>query len=489
MQGDDALMKRRVWIGAVVLAVSLVARLVWLSGDLDVNEPGEVMYLHMAEHFAGGSWYPRYDYGPYRDGFFLVPPMPLYVAGAAFRVVEPSLRSFRAVSMAFGVASVGAFAAFAGLYVSGLPLLVAVLLFALSPIMLRESTQAMPGAPAVLFLLLSLWAYVRHVRDGGRKHLAIFALSLGATAACEQYGVLVGGLLACHWCWVRVATGGPSLRRLVVACGLAVATFCVLAPWVLWRPYDAMHLYLYKSLVLHVVGFLRVQRVGGTLFSLPYPELVVAHVLVGMLGLAAFAGTWRRKCDVAGFYAVFVGLPILAVWDVRHLSLAVPIWCLFAGYLVAAMAELAAGRSRLARIANALLVLLLVGSLIPASVLPWRTRSGLADACRFVAANTRDGELVMSNYCRPVVERYTGRRMPREWMDEEARRLIASGEISFVILDHSKYTWRVIYTPGRACVSGWVYATFPVVWSASRGEGPGTRVYLTKGRSGTGEQK
>jgi 4-amino-4-deoxy-L-arabinose transferase-like glycosyltransferase len=471
---------------AAVLAASLVARLVWLDGEFDVNEPDEIMYLHVAENFARGVPYPRYDYETrYRDGLFVVPPFPLYTAGLVFRVFGPSLRTFRAMSVAFGVASVGAFAAFCGLYLEGLPLVVAVMLFAFSPIALRESTQALLGAPAVFFLLIGLWAYVRHARDGLKRHLVAFGVALGATAACKQYGILVGGLLAFHWCWLRVATGGPSLRRMLVAFGVAVATFCLLVPWVFWRPRDSMHLYLYQSLIVHIIGFLRGQRGGGTLFSLPYPELVLARGLVGVLGLVAFVRTWRRKWDVALFYGVLLGLPIIVVREVRYLSLALPIGCLFGGYLVSSVGELAR-RSRLGRVANALLVAMLVGSLVPASMLPWRTPSGLADACRFVAAHTSGDDLVLANYWRPVIERLTGRKVPREceWLNAEARRLIEAGQVKFAIVDDSDYTRSVLHTPERASVADWVRRSFPVVWSLEPPGGGGATVYWTGGPGG-----
>jgi len=479
--------KRRGLVLTGLLAVALVARLVWLDGAFDVNEPDEVMYLHVAENFARGVPYPRYDYeSRYRDGLFVVPPFPLYTAGLLFRLVEPSLLHFRAMSVGFGVVSVAAFAAFAALYLEGLPLVVAVALFALSPVALRESTQALLGAPAVFFLLIALWAYVRHVRDGRLRHLAAFGAALGATAACKQYGVLVGGLLALHWCWLRWWTGAPSLRRMAAGFGIAAATFCALVPWVLWRPYDSLHLYLYQSLIVHVLGLLRGQRGGGTLFSLPYPELVLAHGLVGVLGLVAFALTWRRKGDVALWYGVLLGLPIVVVREVRYLSLALPIGSLFAGYLLAAMAEL--GKAcRPARVAGGLLAVLLVGSLVPVSMMPWRTASGLEAACGFVADHTKPGDRVLSNYWRPVIERFTGRNVPADWLEAEAREAIEGGRVRFVIVDHSAYTRRVIQTPEREETADWVADRFPVVWSLRTGDEGGTEVYLTSGARGEGE--
>ena len=471
---------RRVLAVLGVAAAALVARLAWLDGEFDVNEPDEIMYLHVAENFARGVPYPRYDYETrYRDGLFVVPPLPLYTAGLVFKATGASLRNFRAMNVAFGLAAVGAFAAFAALYLEGVPLLVAVLLFSLSPISLRESTQALLGAPAVLFLLISLWAYVRHVRDGLTRHLVLFGVALGATAACKQYGVLVGGLLLLHWCWLRWRAGGPSLRRMLAAFGIALATFGILVPWVFWRPRDSLHLYLYQSLIAHVTGFLRGQRGGGTLFNLPYPELVLAHGLVGLMGLVAFARTWRRKWDVALWYGLLLGLPIVVVREVRYLSLALPIGCFFAGYLVAVLEE-AARRSRWLRLANAGLVALLMASLVLAAMVPCRRASALPDACRYVAEHTAPGDRVLSNYWRPVVERFTGRRVPRDWVDADSRPLIETGQVAFVILDGSDYTRQVLHTPDRAATADWVRASFPLAWSMEIAGGNRTDVYATR---------
>lgn len=472
---------RRVLAVAGVAAVSLVARLCWLDGDFDVNEPDEIMYLHVAENFARGVPYPRYDYETrYRDGLFVVPPFPLYTAGLVFKVVGPSLRNFRAMNVVFGIASVGAFAAFAGLYLQGLPLLVSALIFALSPVALRESTQAMLGAPAVFWLLLSLWAYVRHERDGRWPHLVLCAACLGATAACKQYAILVGGLLAFHWCWQRWRRGSPSLGRLAAAAGIAIATFGLLVPWVFWRPRDSLHLYLYQSLIVHVMALLRGHRGAGTLFTLPYPTLMLAHGLVSILGLIVFARTWRRKGDVALFYGVLLGLPIIVAREARYLSLGLPCWCLFAGYLIAAVDELAPRQSRLARVANGALAVMLVGSVLPVAVGPPRKSSLLVDACRYVRLNTADDDLILTNYWRPVAERFAERRVAREWVDGEGRRLIEAGRVKFVILDSSPYTRRVLHTPERAQTAAWVRRTYPLVWMHQSGGRGGEAVYLTR---------
>ena len=116
-------------------------------------------------------------------------------------------------------------------------------------------------------------------------------------------------------------------------------------------------------------------------------------------------------------------------------------------------------------------------------MLPWRTPSGLADACRFVAANTSADELVLANYWRRVIERFTGRAVPRDWLDSEARRLIEAGEITFVVLDDPDYTRQVLHTPDRTETAAWVRQAYPVVWSVEARGGRGTSVYLTKSRA------
>ena len=475
---------RRILTLAAVLAASLVARLVWLSDEFNVNEPDELMHVSIAEGFAGGTLYPRYDEGGYRDGLWAVPALTLYCAGGVFRLFGASLWHFRLMSVGFGLAAVAAFYAFSGLYLKGVPRLVAVLLFALSPLSLYGTTLAMLGFPSLLFLLTGLWAYVRYHREGRRRDLVVCALMLGATAATKHYGLLLGGLVVVHWCWVRVFEGGPPLRGLLAAVGLAVGTFIVLQPWVLWRPYDAAHCYLYRLFVSHFVALVRGHRGSGSLFGLPYPELVVAHGLVGLVGLVAFLATWRRRWDVAGFYAVLLGVPILVFRETRYLSLSLPIFCLFAGYLVATVAELARG-SRLARVGNGVLVVMLVGSLVPVSMIPWRPRSGLAEACRFVADNTAPDDQVVANYWRPVIERFTGRTVSRDWLDAEARRLIEAGGVKFAIVDDSDYTRQVLHTPERAAAAAWVRRTFPLAWSMRAGRQGGTKVYLTTKRPPT----
>ena len=474
-------MTKRRLVGAVaVLGLALAARLVWLSDEFNVNEPDELMHVSIAERFAGGTLYPRYDPGGYRDGLWTVPALVLYCGGAVFRVFGASLWHFRLMSVGFGLAGVAAFYAFSGLYLKGVPRLVAVLLFAFSPLSLYGTTLAMLGFPSLVFLLTGLWAYVRYHREGRRRDLVVCALMLGATAATKHYGLLLGGLIVVHWCWVRVLEGGPPLRGLAAVLGLALGTFIVLEPWVLWRPRDAVHCYLYRLFVSHLVALVRGQRGSGSLFGVPYPELVVAHGLVGLVGLVAFVATWRRRWDAAGFYAVLLGVPILAFRETRYLSLSLPIFCLFAGYLVAVVGE-AGRRSRLARVGNGVLVAMLVGSLVPVSVVPWRPRSGLVEACRFVAEHTAPDDQVVTNYWRPIVERFTGRRVASEWLDGESRRRIEGGGVRFVILDGSQYTRRVLHTPERAAAAAWVRRTFPAVWSPHGEARGGTTVYATGG--------
>ena len=466
----------------VVLAASLAARLRWLGDEVDVNEPDETMYVIMAENFARGSLYPRYDYerGNYRGGLFVVPPMPLYTAGLVFRVFGVSLRNFRAMNVAFGLACIAAFHALSGLYLRGLPRAVALAVFALSPVALYESTLALLGAPALFFLIVSLWSYVLYVRERRRGDLGVFALSLGAAAACKQYGLLLGGVVAVHWLCVAVRGRGPRVRGLFAALGLAAATFVVLVPWVVWRPYDSLHVYLWRSVLLHVVMLLRGARGGGSFLSLPYPELVFALGVVGLLGLAAFLLTWRKRGDVLAFYGVLLALPIILVREVRYLGLALPALCLFVGYLVGAIGETAGRRWRVARAANAVLVaMLLAAAVLPAAV-PWRARSGLPEACRYVASHTEPGDLVMANYWRPVVERLTRRRMPDDWLGPAARRRIEQGAVRYVILDNSQYTRRLLHKPERRLVAEWVRRTYRLEKHFGR-QADGTEVYGTDG--------
>ena len=462
-----------------VLLVAFAARLVWLSDEFNINEPDEILHVIMAENFAQGATYPLYDYSPYPDGFLLVPPLPLYAAGLVFRLFGASLRAFRAMSLVFGMAGIVAFYLLSGLYLKGLPRAVALAVFALSPVALYESSAAMVGAPAVLFLMLALWAYVRFTRGGRRGDLLLCAVFVGATAACKQYGVLLGGLIAVHWCARRALRGGPGLRGLCALLGIALGTFCLLAPWVLWRPRDSVHFYLYQTVVVQIREFLRGTRGRGAPGSLPYPEMVLAHALVALLGLVAFLATWRKRWDPLAAYAVLLALPIAVVREVRYLGMALPAAALLVGYLVAAVGELTAGRSKLARAANWALAVLLVVSVLPTAVRPWRVRSGLTMACRYVAAHTQPHELVMANYWRPVVERYAERRMPRDWLDAEARRAIARGEISYVILDQSQYSLRVLHTEERARVIAWVRASYEPVERFPAGDGRATEVYWT----------
>ena len=132
------------------------------------------------------------------------------------------------------------------------------------------------------------------------------------------------------------------------------------------------------------------------------------------------------------------------------------------------------------RLANWALAVLLMASLVPAAVRPWHERSGLSAACRYVAEHTEPGDLVMSNYWRHIIERFTGRTMPRDWLDGVAERLIAEGKVRYVILDESQYTRTVIHTTGRARVADWVRRTFPEERAfRAAPSGAATRVYRT----------
>jgi len=343
------LRKRDILILVAVLLLSLAARLVWLTDEININEPDELLHLTIAENFARGSLYPRYDAGGYPDGFWPVPSLPLAVAGAVFRVTGSSLWTFRLLTALVGVGGVAAFAAFAGLYLRGVGRWAAVLLFALSPLSLYGSTLAMLGFYGVFFLLLSLWAYVHHQREGRTLHLVLCAVFLAATCASKHYGLLLGGLYVVHWTWLRWRTGEPPLRRLAALLGITVGAFLALQPWALWRPYDFAHGYFYRMFLSHIVALVQGHRGTGSLFALPYAPLVFAHGLIGGIGLAMFLLTWRRKWDVAAFYALLLALPILVFRETRYLSLSLPAVCLFAGYLVSLGADSALGSPRAGR--------------------------------------------------------------------------------------------------------------------------------------------
>ncbi|MBL7223372.1 MAG: glycosyltransferase family 39 protein [Candidatus Brocadiae bacterium] len=471
-------MKTRVALIGAVVCISLAARLLWLHGEFNIQEPDELLHAIMAEHFADGATYPCYPYASWYEGHFLfVPPLPLYAAGLVFRVFGASLLSFRAMNVGFGTIGVVAFVALSGLYLRGTARGVAVAVFALSPLVLYESTTAMLGAPSVAFVLVSLWGYVRFWRQRRRGHWWVFALSLGAAAASKQFGLLFGGVVVAHWCGCRWTGDAPPLRQLAAALGVALVAFVCLAPWVLVRPYDSLHFYVYQTLLVQVRDFLRGTRGGAGLLGVPYPELFLAHAGLGALGLAAFLATWRQRRDVLGVYGVLLAVPLCVVREGRYLGLALPAVALFIGYLVQVSDELAARRWPPMRWVNRAAVALVLASLLPPVLVPWRVRSGLDAACRYVASHSQPGERVMANYWRHAVERLTAREMPRDWLDADAQVLIASGRVRYVILDDSPYTRRTLHTPERQRVADWVARSFPLV---HRCGGPqGTRVYDT----------
>jgi 4-amino-4-deoxy-L-arabinose transferase-like glycosyltransferase len=463
---------------AFVLLISLAARLTWLTDDFNVNEPDELLHLTIAENFADGALYPRYDPGGYLDGFWPVPSLPLCAAGTLFRITGSSLWTFRLLTALVGVAGVAAFWAFSGLYLRGLGHWVAVVLFALSPLSVYGSTLAMLGYYAVLFMLLSLWMYARHILDGRRLDLVLAAVFLAATCASKHYGPLLGGLYVVHWTCLRWKTGAPPLRRLAALLGVTVAAFLLLQPWALWRPYDFAHGYLYRMFLSHIVALLRGHHRTGSLFALPYAPIVFAHGFVGAIGLAAFMLTWRRKWDIAAFYALLLALPILVFRETRYLGISLPAVCLFAGYLVSLTAGMTRGRSWLVRTSNLSLVALLGASVMLTAFAPPRVRSGLVDACDYVRTHSNASDRVLSNYWRPAIRRFTTRTVPADWLDATGRPLVERGEIAYVILDGSPYTRHVITTPEREAAAAWVKETFPRVWASPDGVFP-TEVYAT----------
>ena len=123
--------------------------------------------------------------------------------------------------------------------------------------------------------------------------------------------------------------------------------------------------------------------------------------------------------------------------------------------------------------------MLLAAVVLPAAV-PWRARSGLPEACRYVASHTEPGDLVMANYWRPVVERLTRRRMPDDWLGPAARRRIEQGAVRYVILDNSQYTRRLLHKPERRLVAEWVRRTYRLEKHFGR-QDDGTEVYRTDG--------
>jgi 4-amino-4-deoxy-L-arabinose transferase-like glycosyltransferase len=470
-------MSKRAIVLGLLLALSLAGRLRWLHDEPIVHEPDEFLHLTMAENFAAGATSPRYEYSTaYGDHFLFVPPLPLYTAGMVFRLFGASLVAFRAMNVVFGLAAVAAFWALSGLYLNGVPRLVSAAVFALSPLALYESTVAMLGAPAVFFLLVSLWAYVLYQREGRRGDLVVFAVSLGAAAACKQFGVLLGGVVLIHGIACRVAGKGRPLRAVLAGLGIAVGAFVLLAPWVVLRPYDSLHFYLYQTVVVQALHFLRGLRAGGALIGLPYPELLLAYGAVGLLGLVAFLATWRRPLDALAFYGVLLALPICLVREVRYLGLALPAVALFVGYALAVGEELAGRRWAAARIANRALAVLLVAPLLVTAAVSQRTPSGLDEACRYVAQHSAPADRILSNYWRPVIERLTRRRAARDWLDAEAKLLLQRRAVRFVILDESEYTRQVLGTAERKRLARWVREELPEAATFGPPEAP-TRVY------------
>jgi hypothetical protein len=445
----------------LVLLASLGARFMWLTDEFNVNEPDEFLHLTIAENFAIGFSYPRYDPGGYEDGFWPVPSLPMYVVGRLFRWPPPDLWTFRYITALVGVGCVVAFHLLSRLYLRGIGHWVAVVLFALSPLSLYGSTHAMLGFYGVLFLLLTLWAYVRYIQDEKTLHLVLYAVFLAATCASKHYGLLIGGVTGLHWLWVRRAPG-----RLLMALSISTLAFVILQPWCLWRPVDFAHGYFYRMFFSHIVTLLRGERGGGSLFAVPYKGIVFAHGAIGLIGLGVFCFTWRRKWDVLAFYGLLLALPITVFREARYLSLALPAACLFTGYLVMAVRQ-----ATTARVPAIALVTLLAASVVPTAVIPWRVPSGLVGACRYANATGR-GTPVLSNYWRPVVLRLMefGYPFPEcEWVDGTARPYIERGHVGLVILDDSPYTRIAISTPERLATADWVRKTFPRVYVSPPG--------------------
>jgi len=277
---------------------------------------------------------------------------------------ELTLRLFPALC---GVASVPLFRHFAGRLLSGVPLLLAVAVFAVSGWPLRYVAEVKPYASDLFVALVLLTLALEWWRDPSRSHwfwvlagCAPIAVALSYPAIFVAGGVGIG-LLTAVW---RSGRRGTWAAYLAFNLG-AVITFLVLLPFYKTAPQD--HDYFHNAWApafppLHsipaLIGWFFTVNTGH-MFAYPEGGERGASSLTFLCFVVASVMLWRRgrKTVLAVCLATF-GLALVAAAihrypygvSARTMQYIVPIICLFAGLGAATLLDALPGVSTRLRV-------------------------------------------------------------------------------------------------------------------------------------------
>lgn len=201
--------------------------------------------------------------------------------------------------------------------------LVAVLLFAINPLLVRHAHFVNVDTPLAFFGMVTIYFFSLISKEPKRIWYILAGLSIGAATSAKYTGaILLPLLLVAHLVRAKSLQEGVRLfkeKEWIIAAAIAIATFVVTNPYIFINTSEFLSDFTFEQ--YHTgAGHLGLDTSESTLhyylfgvIPLQFGWIVAAFILVGM----ALAGkeNMRQFLVVAGFPLLYIG--IISFWEMR----------------------------------------------------------------------------------------------------------------------------------------------------------------------------